>query len=95
LLMDFIALCIDTNVLVFTIKFTNNFKDLSFLIDNCWSLVLEELPPSWVGSGTSDVRWSSVGLNVEWVGLPVVVLDCLGDLIEVPLLGSSVLSPSL
>jgi len=29
------------------------------------------------------------------VRLPVVVLDCLGDIIEVPLLSSNVLSPSL
>jgi hypothetical protein len=29
------------------------------------------------------------------VGLPVVVLDCLGDTIEVPLLGLGVDSPSL
>jgi hypothetical protein len=34
-------------------------------------------------------------LDVEWVWLPVVVLEGLGDLIEVPLLGIGVLSPSL
>jgi hypothetical protein len=34
-------------------------------------------------------------LDIKRVGFPVVILDGLGDLIKVPLLGSGVLSPSL
>jgi hypothetical protein len=34
-------------------------------------------------------------LDIQGVALPVVVLESLGDFIEVPLLGSNILSPSL
>ena len=57
--------------------------------------VNEALEDTFVGGSTSDVAWSSVGLDVEWVRLPVVVLDGLGGHIKVPLLGSDIVSPSL
>jgi hypothetical protein len=47
LLMNFITLSVNSNVFVFTVKFSNNFDNLSFLVDDCWSLISEELPPSW------------------------------------------------
>jgi hypothetical protein len=95
LLMDLVVSLVDTDVSVFLINSTLNFHYLSSLVDNLRSLVSEELPPSWVGSGTSDIGRSSISLNVKWVALPVVILDGLGDLIEVPLLSSNISSPSL
>jgi hypothetical protein len=58
-------------------------------------LVFKQLPPSWVGGSTSDVGWSTVTLNIKWVWFPVVVFECLCNLIEIPLLSISILSPSL
>jgi hypothetical protein len=72
-----------------------NFENLSFLVHNLSSLVSEELPPSWGGSGTSHISWSTVWLDIKWVALPVVALNGLGYLIEEPLLLSGTRSPSL
>jgi hypothetical protein len=72
-----------------------NFNNLSFLIYNVSSIKSEQLPPSWIGSCTSDVGGSSIGLNVKWVRFPVVILDGLGNTIEEPLLRFVIDSSSL
>jgi hypothetical protein len=46
LLVHFIVLVEDLNVLVFIIKSTCNIQDLSFLVDDVLTVSLEELPPS-------------------------------------------------
>jgi hypothetical protein len=46
LLVDAIVICMDTNISVFSINIALNFKNLTFLVDNRSTLVLEELPPS-------------------------------------------------
>jgi hypothetical protein len=72
-----------------------NLKHLTLLIDNVSTFSFPDLPPSWVGSGTSDISWSTVRLDVKWVWFPVVVLDGLWGHIEVPLLRFVVISLSL
>jgi hypothetical protein len=95
LLIDGILLSVDTNVSVFLIDSTLNFNDLSFLVDNWGTLVSKELPPSWVGSCTSDISWSTIWLDIKRMRFPVVVLNGLWDSIKIPLLLSDVVSPSL
>jgi len=71
-----------------------NFKNLSFLIDNEAILISEHLPPSWVSSSASYISWATVGLDIKWVVLPLVILKSLGNSIEEPLLSQGIVSPS-
>jgi hypothetical protein len=51
------------------------------------ALILEELPPSWVGAPDSHVGWSSIAGNVERL-IVVSTLDSQWSLVEVPCLCS-------
>jgi hypothetical protein len=59
-------------------------------------VISEQLPPSWVDAWSeSDVGWSSIGLDLHCVILPLLRSDSLSLFIEEELLGRSVLYPSL
>jgi hypothetical protein len=94
LLVKLIVLGVYTNVSVLLVNITYNFHNFWSLIDNSGTSVSEELPPSWVGSGTSEIAWSTVALDIKRMSLPKIILDSLWDSIEVPLLSHGILSPS-
>jgi hypothetical protein len=95
MLVKSIWFLLSTNVSVFRINVALNFQYLSSFVCNVYILVSPELPPSWVSGSASYIIWSTIGLDIKWVALPVVVLESLWDLIEIPLLSSNILSPSL
>jgi len=96
LLVDLLLIVVNNNVSVLRIRSALNFNNFTVLVDNVWSLVSEHLPPSGVDCRScSDVRASSVTLDLHSIVLPVVVLDRFRYLIEIPLLSFSILSPSL
>jgi hypothetical protein len=68
LLSDIVSFVVDLNVSVLGISvevLVLNFKYLAFIIDNVATFISPNLPPSRVGSGTSDVCRSTVGLNIK------------------------------
>jgi hypothetical protein len=87
-------LVVNTDVSVLLIDITLNLQNFAFLVNDCRVLIFEQLPPSAVCGGASDVGWASIWLDVKWVRFPKVTLDGLWDVIEVPLLSHSILSPS-
>jgi hypothetical protein len=73
-------------LLIWSLFLILDFKNLSSLVDNESSLSSEDLPPSWIGSSTSYIGWSSISLNIKRVMFPLLRLDSLRYSIEEPLL---------
>jgi len=64
LLIDSSVFVLDYNVSIFIITCICNIHNLSSLIYNEFSILLEELPPSWIDTiGNSQVRTSTVRLD--------------------------------
>jgi len=67
-LMVALVVSIDTNWLAFLVLLAFDFKDLWVLpVDELLVLILEDLPPSWVGAPDLHVIGSSRWLDVPWL----------------------------